>query len=706
LEKTNKTRIGGQAVIEGVMMRGKTSAATAVGNGEKILVFSERLKSGKNSEIIKKIPFIRGVYNFVLSMAYGIGTLNKSASAAGEESEPTKFEKWLSKTFKIKAETFTAAVACVLGLAFAIGLFVLLPQVLIQPFINFNVKLPPNLSGFEGFLNGFLKNLLTGLIRIAVFLVYLLLVSRMKEIKRVFAYHGAEHKVINCYEYALPLTVANARKMTVKHERCGTTFIFLVMLVGVLFFSFFTFENNVLIRMLTRVALLPVVAGISYELLIFSSKHDNLFFRILRAPGMLLQKLTTNEPSDYMLEISLAAFKTVLAMDNNAEFPASSLENTVYPYAFVRDYVRERTEGLPADEADWIMAAALKKGRAALPLTEVVTLAEFEEMKDIIKKRKTGMPLQRAVGEADFFGMELDVEGVLIPRPETELLADAARKYIEKRLNAEEKEGKIRDSERKLLNAERERVSERERDSETGLENVKKTEVSERELENPEKTGVSETGLENAKKTGVSEELLNPERERVSGRESENAEKIEALENSLKTSGSKKSGTEKLRVLDLAAGSGAIALVLNKFFGERLEITASDISETALNTARKNAEKHNARINFVKSDMFAEIEGGFDVIVSNPPYIKTADIAALDTEVKDFEPKIALDGGADGLKFFREIAENRDRLNDGGRLFLEIGAGQKEDIEEIFHGAKIEFLKDYAGIDRIAAVEF
>jgi uncharacterized protein YqhQ len=369
LEKTNKSKIGGQAVIEGVMMRGAASAATAVRSGEKILVVSERLKTDKSAAVIKKIPFIRGIYNFVLSMIYGVGTLNRSAAAAGEESEPTKFEKWLSKNLKIKAETLTVVIAVVFGLAFAVGLFVVLPQLIIQPFVNFDIKLSENLSGLEAFLNSFLKNLLTGIIRIVIFLVYLILISRMKDIKRVFSYHGAEHKVINCYEYALPLTVANVKKMTTKHERCGTTFMFLVMLVGVLFFAFFSFGENPFLRIITRIALLPVVAGISYEVLMFSAKHDNLFFRALRAPGMLLQRLTTNEPSYDMIEVSLAAFKTVLAMDADEKFPISNFENTLYPYPFVRDFMRENAEDFPPDEAEWIMAAALKNGRAALPLT-------------------------------------------------------------------------------------------------------------------------------------------------------------------------------------------------------------------------------------------------------------------------------------------------------------------------------------------------
>jgi uncharacterized protein YqhQ/methylase of polypeptide subunit release factors len=705
------------------MMRGLASAATAVRSGEKILVVSERLKVGKNAETIKKIPFVRGIYNFIMSMVYGVGTLNKSASAAGDDSEPTKFEKWVAKNLKIKAETLTAAIAVILGLAFAVGLFVVLPQLIIQPFVNFNIKLSENWSGLEGFLNSFLKNLLTGIIRIAIFLVYLILISRMKDIKRVFSYHGAEHKVINCYEFALPLTVANVKKMTVKHERCGTTFMFLVMLVGVLFFSFFTFDDNILLRTLTRIALLPAVAGISYEVLMFSAKHDNLFFRILRAPGMLLQKLTTNEPSDDMIEVSLAAFKTVLAMDADAKIPISSFENTLYPYSFVRDFIRENAAEFPPDEAEWIMAAALKKGRAALPLTEVVTLDEFEEMKEIIKKRRTGMPLQRAVGLANFFGLDLDIEDALIPRPETELLVDELRKYIENLSSknfvktdnfpseAYDKIGGI-DSQKtdsfsteiygKIGGMEPRKIRVLDLATGSGAIAIALSSFFDKNIEITA-SNISETTAQNDRKNHPTVEVTASE---ISEFTAQN-------------------DTQEFHSIDETPASDISKSAQNKpkEFRPIVEITASDISEAALKTARKNAEKHGAKINFIRGDMLENVGGGYDIIISNPPYIKTADIACLDREVRYFEPKIALDGGEDGLRFYREIAskilnerqnetlangndsENSRILNDGGRLFLEIGAGQREGIKEIFERAEIEFIKDYSGIDRIAIIK-
>jgi release factor-specific protein-(glutamine-N5) methyltransferase len=606
-KKTNKTKIGGQAVIEGVMMRGEGSAATAIRSPDgKILISSAYIKKSPSAEKIKKIPVVRGVYNFGASMSMGLSTLFKSAEGAGGQGQkPTKLEKSVAKMFKVDAAKVMTWVALIIGVAFAVGLFVVVPN-LLTGLIRFD--------GVGGFLNGFLKNLTEGVIRITLFVIYISLVSLMDDIKRVFSYHGAEHKVINCYECALPLTVANVKGVTTRHERCGTTFIFIVMLVSVLLFSFLGFGDGILLRLLTRIALLPVVAGIAYEILIFSAKNDNIFFRILRAPGMWLQGLTTREPDEKMLEVSLAAFKTVLAMDKNGDLPVSTFENTVYVYSYVRDRIREELKDYPIDESDWIIAAVLRKGRAALPLTDAVALADFEKMEAYAAKRKTGMPLQRVFGYVEFFGCKIAVgENTLIPRPETEILTDEVKKYALKKIAQDR---------------------------------------------------------------------------------------------------------QTVRILDLCTGSGAIAVALKKALGGGAEVVASDISLEALAAARSNAEANGADVTFVQSDLLDNIEigGGFDIIVSNPPYIRTDDIDGLDREVRDFEPRIALDGGIDGLDFYRRInAAYRRLLKDGGALFVECGAGQSRDIEAIFlppqerqdgaaDGKTARIINDYNGIERIIAI--
>ncbi|MDR3293517.1 MAG: peptide chain release factor N(5)-glutamine methyltransferase [Clostridiales bacterium] len=601
MKKTNKTRIGGQAVIEGVMMRGAASAATAVRCADgTIAVISERVTKSKSAERIGKIPLVRGVYNFVLSMIYGVKTLNKSAEPFMQDgtSGGTKTSDGDAKKKK-GIDGLVTVVALVIGLAVAVGLFVILPQFIMQ-FIRFEINFGSGNDGIESFFTSFLKNLLAGIIRIVIFVAYLFLVSRLKDIKRVFMYHGAEHKVINCFEYARPLTVENVRAMTTKHERCGTTFIFIVMFVGVLFFSFFGFDDNMLPRIVTRIALLPVVAGLSYEALIFTAKHDNLFFRILRAPGMWLQRLTTSAPDDEMIEVSLAAFRSVLALESNPNFPVSRFEDTIYPYDYVRDAAREKMSGYDGDEYEWILAEVLGRKRSELALREYVTLIEYERILAFIKKRKTGMPLQRVFGYTEFYGYKINVDGrVLSPRQETEILTERTAARI--------------------------------------------TEIwTER--------------------------------------------------------------TERVKVLDLCTGSGAIAIALKKLFGDRVEVTATDIDNGALQAAKENAAANNIEIRFLKSDIFDDLTGEiFDVIVSNPPYIRTDKIDGLDREVKDFDPRIALDGGADGLRFYTAISEGfREHLTPSGVLLLEIGQGQDTDVKNLFQSA--EFVKDYNGIKRVAEI--
>ena len=586
MKKTRPTRIGGQAVIEGVMMRGKTSAAVAVRDASgDILIDSEYVPAPEGVMVtLKKLPIVRGVINFVDSMRLGIGTLNKSAEAA-EGKTQSRTDGPPSK----RSGGVFIWISVVLGLVFAVGLFVVLPQIIMQLF-KFTLA--------NAFLDSFVKNLMAGLIRIAVFVAYLLLISRMNDIKRLFKYHGAEHKVINCYEYEKPLTVENVGGMTTKHERCGTTFIFLVMLVGVFFFSFFNFGNDVVLRTLSRILLLPIVAGLSYEILIFSAKRDNIIFRILRAPGMALQRLTTKQPNDSMIEVSLAAFKTVLAMEADGGLPVSSFGKTVYPYGFVRDFAAEQMKDYTPDQAEWILCHVLKIGRASLPLVKSVDISAFREIKRIIEKRKTGMPLQRAIGEAEFYGYKFYVdENVLIPRPETELLTEKVIEYIEKNF-----------------------------------------------------------------------------------------------------------GGAKLRVLDLCTGSGAIAVALAKSSGGKAEITASDISSEALKTAGRNAERNAAEITFAQSHLFSAFaeDDRFDIIVCNPPYVKTSEISGLDPEVKDFEPLLALDGGLDGLDFYRRISlEIRNFLKPGGAVFFECGKDQSRGIEALFKDFECAFAEDYIGIERI-----
>ena len=311
-----KTTIGGQALIEGIMMRGPKKDAIVIRKNEELVVeVSDRKLPSEKS--IKKWPFLRGMFTFFDSQVTGVKALMRSADLAPEESqtEPSKFDKWLEK--KLGIDRFLKAIVGVsvcLGLAMSIGLFFLLPAVIV------------------GFLdqwipNTLVLNLVEGLVRMTIFMGYMLLVSRMKEMKRVFAYHGAEHKTIRCYEAGLPLTVENVRLQTRLHPRCGTSFLLVVMVISILVFSLAStllltlipglaaMQGSFLYRLIMivcKLLLLPIVVSITYEINRWVGRHDNWLTRILAAPGMWMQKFTTNEPDDDMIRVGIAAVEAVL----------------------------------------------------------------------------------------------------------------------------------------------------------------------------------------------------------------------------------------------------------------------------------------------------------------------------------------------------------------------------------------------------------
>ena len=296
-----KTSIGGQALIEGILMRGPEKDAIVIRGAEGMqLEVSDRKVYPEGSW--KRWPFIRGVFNFFDSQVVGVKALMRSADLAPEEmqEEPSKFDQWLEK--RLGSEAFQKAlvsIAVFMGLGLSILLFFLLPMTVA--------------SFFDGRITSVLGiNLLEGLIRMAIFLAYMFLVSRMKEMRRVFSYHGAEHKTIACYEHDAPLTPENAMQYSRLHARCGTNYLFLVMAVSILFFAMLPYAENIFLRMLTRIIFLPLVAGLAYEVLKLAAASDALWARIIRAPGMGLQYLTTREPEPAMVEVAIAAFNLAI----------------------------------------------------------------------------------------------------------------------------------------------------------------------------------------------------------------------------------------------------------------------------------------------------------------------------------------------------------------------------------------------------------
>ena len=291
-----KTSVGGQALIEGIMMKGPFKSAMAVRkpNGEiDLSVWDTKKLTG-----IRKIPFIRGTFNFIDTLIQGYDCLMKSAEISGQEEEPDKLELWLNKTFGKAAGGVFSFVVTLVAAVLAIGLF-------------FGV--PALIAGFVGnyIESKFLLSVIEGIIKIALFFAYIIGVSKLSDIHRTFMYHGAEHKTIFCYEKGLELTVENVRKQQRFHPRCGTSFLLIVLVVSILVSSVVTWEN-MLIRVLLKILLLPVTVGISYEIIKFAGRHDNWFTRIISAPGLWFQNFTTQEPDDSMIEIAIAAVKPVL----------------------------------------------------------------------------------------------------------------------------------------------------------------------------------------------------------------------------------------------------------------------------------------------------------------------------------------------------------------------------------------------------------
>ena len=587
--KTNKTQIGGQAVLEGVMMRGKSSMATAVRDSEGIIrLETKRVTPPDKQPKILRVPVIRGVVSFVNSLIGGSKTLMRSAEVYGEEEEPSKFEKWLAEKLHIDAMGLVTTIGLILGMLLAVGLFILLPQFLTGLICMAFTSISKT---------GFLYNLIEGLIRIGIFIVYILLTTLMKDIRRTFMYHGAEHKTISCYESGLELTVENAKKCTRVHNRCGTTFLFLVMLISILVFS----VANSLIgaqgiwRALLKIAFLPLVAGLSYELLKLLAKTESKLLLPLKAPGLLLQRLTTKEPTDDMLEVAIISFKAVLEMDANPEIPEQSFITALKTDKLISEVSETLKAGGVEDQSDaqWIVSIATGLSRSELSgNTSIQAPSKVERAMQMAKLRSSGKPLWQIVGDTDFYGYTIKVnENVLTPRPETEQLCSWALQSI----------------------------------------------------------------------------------------------------------------TQDDSVLDLCTGSGAIAIVINKKSGAR--VTAVDVSESALETARENASLNLAEVDFVLSNMFEKVNQKYSVIISNPPYIPTSDIQNLDREVKDYEPHLALDGGDDGLDFYRIIAkQSGNYLYEGGLLYLECGINQAEDIaSELAKNGfiSIEIQKDLSGISRM-----
>ena len=325
-ENIHRTTIGGQALIEGIMMKGPEKTAMAVRTKEGEIVIEE--KENKQRKWYNKAPFIRGTINFVSQLLDGYYYLSRSAELSGmadddSEEEMSKFEKWLDNKFGDKIMGVIMTIAMIFGIALAILLFVFVPTWLFM-LVQYLVGAAADLSPFQSLFEGILK--------IAIFITYMWIVSKTESIRRTYEYHGAEHKTIACYEHGLELTVDNVKPQIRFHPRCGTSFIFLVLLISILIYSIFPITNQMFIdtfavseglamilRVSSKILLLPVIVSISYEVIRLAGRYDNILTKIISAPGLWLQRLTTKEPDDSEIEAAIAAMNAVIPEDKESD---------------------------------------------------------------------------------------------------------------------------------------------------------------------------------------------------------------------------------------------------------------------------------------------------------------------------------------------------------------------------------------------------
>ena len=354
-KKTCYSGIGGQAVLEGVMMKNKDKYAVAVRkpNGE-IEVDIQNYQGVFHGRRWKEFPFIRGVFNFVDSLMLGMKSLNFSASFYEEDEEETKLDKALNKITKGKAEELLTTIVTILSMCLAIGIFIVLPYFISSYFT-------------ESVQNASLIAIIEGAVRICIFVLYVWGISFMKDIRRLYRYHGAEHKCINCLERGYELDVNTVMRCSRLHKRCGTSFMFFVLFVSIILFFFIQVENPVQ-KVLLRIALMPVVAGISYEIIRLAGRSNNPIVNLLSLPGMLIQRMTTKEPDESMIEVAIAAVEAVY------DWKAFLNENFDYEYEI--EAVEEEAEA--EDEAEKLNEEETEFADAE----EVIEESEFVEETD------------------------------------------------------------------------------------------------------------------------------------------------------------------------------------------------------------------------------------------------------------------------------------------------------------------------------------
>ncbi|WP_195953864.1 peptide chain release factor N(5)-glutamine methyltransferase [Clostridium saudiense] len=577
-----KCDVGGQAIIEGVMMRGSKGLATAIRTPSgKIEVNVKKTKPITKKYKFLNIPIIRGAVVLIDSLIVGIKTLNYSASFFEEDEEESKFDIWLKEKLGDKgANDLLVTFTMMISLLVAAGLFLGIPTAIASLFKNTGIS-------------SVALNLIEAIIRIAILITYMFLISKLDDIYRVFQYHGAEHKTIFCYEADEKLTVENVRKFGRLHPRCGTNFLFLTMLVSVILFSL-TGWGGFWQRLILRIVLMPIVAGITYEIIKWLGRTESKLGKIIAYPGLKLQELTTKEPDDAQLEVAIESLKAAEGIEYKKKIGELLIDgNKILKEANIDTYILD---------TQLLLGKVLGKDKLYLITNKEEEVSKFKEREfySLIEKRKNKMPISYILKTTEFMGLDLHVEeGVLIPRGDTEILVEETLKFMD-----EDKE---------------------------------------------------------------------------------------------------------YEVCDLCCGSGAIGISI-AHFRENTKVDLIDYYDVPEKVTKRNIvkQKLSNRAKFIKSDLLNEVinqQKKYDILVSNPPYIKEEVIDTLMEDVKDYEPHTALSGGNDGLDFYRRIVDDSDKiLKENGILAFEIGHDQGEEVSNLMveKGYKnVRVVKDLAGLDRV-----
>lgn len=411
--------IGGQAVMEGIMMKNGDTYAVAVRKPDKEIVVKKDVhKTFKKCEKLTKLPFIRGVFNFIDSLILGMSTLTYSAEFYEEDEEPSKLDKALEKFMGGFGEKFIMGMTVAVSIILAVGIFMIFPYFLAELFQTIIVS-------------DILLALLEGVIRVAILLGYIFLISKIEDIQRVFMYHGAEHKCINCIEHGLELNVENVMKSSKEHKRCGTSFLLVVMVVSIIFFLFIRVDSAWL-RVVLRILLVPVIAGVSYEFIRLAGRSDNKIVLALSKPGMLLQRLTTSEPDESMVEVAIKAVEAVFDWEayleeNKEGFVAEKAEKEPEAEMVSSPKVGEKVEATQQEEAETVPEYSAretktepKKGPADIVEDNTLPAPRLTEVNDSEKgvihlqwekvKKASGYVVYRKNAEEDIYKMYSDIK--------------------------------------------------------------------------------------------------------------------------------------------------------------------------------------------------------------------------------------------------------------------------------------------------------